>query len=266
MSDFKGKVILVTGGGTGLGAAIAIGAARRGASALLINYSRSRKEAEATAREVEAAGGRVELVQGDVGEDADCRRIAAAAAPYGKLDVLVNNAGTTKHVPNHADLDALSKEDFLRIYAINTVAPFQMIRACRSLLEASGLGAVLMTSSIAGVMGSGSSVAYAASKGALNTMTLSLARALAPRIRVNAICPGFIDTRWFPDAFGAEATDRIRQRIIDTTPLKAASKPEDVAEVALFLISDAARHMTGEVVRLDSGLHLGPLTQSGLRR
>ncbi len=207
MADFDGKVILVTGGGTGLGAAIAIGAAKRGAKALILNYSKSRKEAEVTAKAVQAAGAEAVLVQGDVGEDADCRKIAAAAAPYGKLDVLANNAGTTKHVPKHADLDGLSKEDFLRIYAINTVAPFQMIRACRSLLEASGLGSVLMTSSIAGVTGGGSSVAYAASKGALNTMTLSLARALAPKIRVNAICPGFIDTRWFSDAYDKETAD-----------------------------------------------------------
>ncbi len=257
MSDFAGKVILVTGGGTGLGAAIAVGAAKRGARALLLNYSRSRKEAEATAKEVEAAGAQVELVQGDVGEDADCRRIAAAAAPYGKLDVLVNNAGTTKHVPNHADLDALSKDDFLRIYAVNTVAPFQMIRACRSLLEASGLGAVLMTSSIAGVMGSGSSVAYACSKGALNTMTLSLARALAPKIRVNAICPGFIDTRWFSDAYDAATAQKLRDRVRTTTPLQVVSNAQDIAEAALFLISDASRRITGETLLVDGGSHLG---------
>ena len=257
MAEFGGKVILVTGGGTGLGAAIAIGAAKRGAKALLLNYSKSRKEAEATAKAVQAAGAEAQLVQGDVGEDADCRKIAAAAAPYGKLDVLVNNAGTTKHVPKHADLDGLSKEDFLRIYAINTVAPFQMIRACRSLLEASGSGSVLMTSSIAGVTGGGSSVAYAASKGALNTMTLSLARALAPKIRVNAICPGFMDTRWFSDAYDKETAQRLRDNIKNTTPLQVVSTAEDVADAALFLISDAARRITGETLLVDAGQHLG---------
>jgi NAD(P)-dependent dehydrogenase (short-subunit alcohol dehydrogenase family) len=266
MADFDGKVILVTGGATGLGAAIAVGAAKRGAKAVVINCTKSLKEAEVTADLVRGAGAEAEIAQGDVSEDDDCRRIAAAAARFGRLDALVNNAGVTRHVQNHANLDGLSKEDFLRLYAVNTVGPFQMIRACRSLLEAAERPSVLMTSSIAGIGGTGSSVAYAASKGALNTMTLSLARALAPKIRVNAICPGFIDTRWFADAFGAETTDRIRQRIVDTTPLKAASKAEDVAEVALFLISDAARHMTGEILRVDSGLHLGPLTQSVLRR
>ena len=257
MAEFDGKVILVTGGGTGLGAAIAIGAAKRGAKALLLNYSKSRKEAEATAKAVQAAGAEAQLVQGDVSEDADCRKIAAAATSYGKLDVLVNNAGTTKHVPKHADLDGLSKEDFLRIYAINTVAPFQMIRACRSLLEASGSGSVLMTSSIAGVTGGGSSVAYAASKGALNTMTLSLARALAPKIRVNAICPGFLDTRWFSDAYDKETAQRLRDNIKNTTPLQVVSTAEDVADAALFLISDAARRITGETLLVDAGQHLG---------
>jgi NAD(P)-dependent dehydrogenase (short-subunit alcohol dehydrogenase family) len=257
MAGFDGKVILVTGGGTGLGAAIAIGAAKRGAKALLLNYSKSRKEAEATAKAVQAAGAEAQLVQGDVSEDADCRKIAAAATSYGKLDVLVNNAGTTKHVPKHADLDGLSKEDFLRIYAINTVAPFQMIRACRSLLEASGSGSVLMTSSIAGVTGGGSSVAYAASKGALNTMTLSLARALAPKIRVNAICPGFMDTRWFSDAYDKETAQRLRDNIKSTTPLQVVSTAEDVADAALFLISDAARRITGETLLVDAGQHLG---------
>jgi NAD(P)-dependent dehydrogenase (short-subunit alcohol dehydrogenase family) len=257
MAGFDGKVILVTGGGTGLGAAIAIGAAKRGAKALLLNYSKSRKEAEATAKAVRAAGAEAQLVQGDVSEDADCRKIAAAATSYGKLDVLVNNAGTTKHVPKHADLDGLSKEDFLRIYAINTVAPFQMIRACRSLLEASGSGSVLMTSSIAGVTGGGSSVAYAASKGALNTMTLSLARALAPKIRVNAICPGFMDTRWFSDAYDKETAQRLRDNIKNTTPLQVVSTAEDVADAALFLISDAARRITGETLLVDAGQHLG---------
>src|SRR5262245_16557588 len=266
MAEFDGKVILITGSATGLGAALAIGVAERGAEAVILNCTKSLKEAEATAAAVRKAGAAAVLAQGDVAEDADCRRIAEVAARYGRLDALVNNAGTSKHVPNHADLDGLSKEDFLRMFAVNTVGPFQMVRACRSLLEASPSANVLMTSSVAGISGTGSSVAYAASKGALNTMTLSLARALAPKIRVNAICPGFIDTRWFPDALGAETTERIRQRIIDTTPLKAASKPEDVAEVALFLISDAARHITGEFLRIDAGLHLGSTPQSGLRR
>lgn len=257
MADFDGKVILVTGSATGLGAAMAIGAAKRGAKAVILNCTRSLKDAEATADQVRAAGAEAEIARGDVAEDADCRKIAAVAARYGRLDALANNAGITKHAPKHADLDALSKEDFMRLYAVNTVGPFQMIRACRTLLEAAERPCVLMTSSIAAVTGIGSSVAYAASKGALNTMTLSLARALAPKIRVNAICPGFIDTRWFSGTFSQETTQRIRDNIARTTPLQAASKPEDIADAGLFLLSDAARHITGETMMIDAGMHLG---------
>jgi len=255
MADFDGKVIVVTGSATGLGAAIALGAAKRGAKAVILNYTKSAKEAEATAREVRAAGAEAEIVRGDVASDADCRTIAAAAARFGRIDALVNNAGITKHVA-HGDMDGLSAEDFQKLFAVNAIGPFQMVRACRALLEAGAPSSVLMTSSIAAVTGIGSSIAYAASKGALNTMTLSLARALAPKIRVNAICPGFIDTRWFSD-FSPERAQKIREHIIKTTPLQAASQAEDIAVSALFFISDAARHVTGETLMIDAGMHLG---------
>lgn len=257
MRDFDGKVLLVTGSATGLGASMAIKAAERGAKAVVLNCTKSLKEAEATADLVRAAGADVVIAQGDVSDDAACVKIAEAAKTWGRIDALVNNAGTTKHVPNHADLGGLKSEDFLWLYSVNVVGPFQMVRACRPLLEAADRPSVLMVSSIAGVTGIGSSVAYAATKGALNTMTLSLARALAPRIRVNALCPGFIDTRWFTDAFGDETTARIRENVINTTPLRAASGPDDIADAGLFLISDAARHVTGETLMVDAGMHLG---------
>lgn len=262
MHDFDGRIVLVTGSATGLGAAIALGAARRGAQAVILNYAKSAKEAEETADACRATGAHVHVVQADVGEDGDCIRLAATAAPYGRLDALVNNAGITKHAQRHADLDALSSDDFQRLYRVNVIGPFQMVRAARALLEASESASVLMISSIAAVAGIGSSVAYAASKGALNTMTLSLARALAPKIRVNALCPGFIDTRWFTDAFGEEITANIRQSIQASTPLQAASSPEDISEAALFFLSRASRHVTGETLLVDAGLHLGfaPLT------
>ncbi len=263
MRDFDDQVVLITGSATGLGAALAIGAAQRGAKAVVLNCTKSLKEAEETADLVRAAGATVVIAQGDVGDDAACRAIAQAAAPYGRIDALANNAGITKHVPKHADLDGLTDEDFLRLYRINVVGPFQMVRACRPLLEAAPRSAsVLMVSSIAGVTGIGSSVAYAATKGALNTMTLSLARALAPQIRVNALCPGFIDTRWFPDAYGEEKTARIRANVESSTPLQVASQPEDIAEAGLFLMARAARHITGETLMVDAGAHLGfaPLT------
>ncbi|WP_337186996.1 SDR family NAD(P)-dependent oxidoreductase [Phenylobacterium sp.] len=255
--DFQDYVVLVTGASTGLGRAIAVETASRGAKAVVVNYARNLADAEETASQIRAHGAEAVLVQGDVANDADCRRIAAAAEPFGRIDALFNNAGTTKFA-NHADMDAVSGQDFLDLYAVNVVGAYQMVRACRSLLEAAPRpGAVVNTASIAGVVGIGSSVPYAASKGALNTMTLSLARALAPRIRVNAICPGFIDTPWFGKGLGEQAAEKVRANAAAATPLKAASTPEDIAAAAVFLAAPASRHVTGETLLVDAGSHLG---------
>jgi 3-oxoacyl-[acyl-carrier protein] reductase len=195
-----GLCAIITGSASGLGAASAAILAKDGAR-IVVNYSSSQKEAEETADLCRKAGAEVVVVQGDVSRDEDCKKIVAAAAPWGRLDVLINNAGITKHVA-HGNLDGLSAEDFQRLFAVNTVGPFQMIRAARSLLEAGAnasgrASSVVNVSSVAGISGIGSSIAYAASKGALNTITYSLARALAPLIRVNTVCPGYMDTPWF---------------------------------------------------------------------
>jgi 3-oxoacyl-[acyl-carrier protein] reductase len=251
---------IVTGSASGLGAATAEILARSGAR-LVINYSSSQKEAEATAETCRKAGAAEVLVaQGDVSRDEDCRKIVAAAAPWGRLDVLVNNAGTTKHVA-HADLDGLSAEDFQRLYGVNTIGPFQMVRAARSLLEAGAKAsgrpsAVVNVSSVAGISGVGSSIAYAASKGALNTMTLSLSRALAPLIRVNTVCPGYIDTPWFTKGRGEAGAKQVRDSVVAKVPLKVASTAEDIAQLVCFLAMPASSNMTGEVVRMDAGMHL----------
>lgn len=255
--DFQDFVVVVTGASSGLGRAIAVEVASRGAKAVVINYARSRDEAVETARQVEAHGAQPVLVQGDVARDEDCRAIAEAARPFGRIDALFNNAGTTKFA-NHAQMDAITGQDFLDLYAVNVVGAWQMVRACRDLLEAAPqAGAVVNTSSIAGVAGIGSSVPYAASKGALNTLTISLARALAPKIRVNAICPGFIDTPWFGKGLGEGAAEKVRANAAASTPLKVASKPEDIAVSAVFLASPHARHVTGETLLVDAGSHLG---------
>ena len=262
VKDFEGAVVVVTGASTGLGRAIAIGAAERGAEAVIINYARSSDEAEETAAAVRAASARAEVVQGDVAKDEDCARIVRAAEGFGRIDALFNNAGITKFAPRHGDLDALTGEDFLRLYDVNVVGAWRMIKAARALLEAAersaemGPAAVVNTSSIAGVTGIGSSVAYAASKGALNTMTVSLARALAPKIRVNAVCPGYIDTPWHARA-GAAFDEKLRAGAAANTPLKAASSAEDVAASTLFLGSPLSRHVTGETLLVDAGTHLG---------
>jgi len=131
-----------------------------------------------------------------------------------------------------------------------------MIRAAAPGLKASGSGAVVNISSVAGIAGVGSSVAYAASKGALNTMTLSLARALGPEIRVNAVCPGYVATRWFSDRFGQATTDKISQDQAEQTPLKRAGMPDDIADSVIFFCTHASRHITGELLSVDAGLHL----------
>jgi 3-oxoacyl-[acyl-carrier protein] reductase len=254
-----GLCAVITGSASGLGAATAAILAKGGAR-IVINYSSSQKEAEQTADLCRSAGGDVVVVQGDVSRDEDCRKIAAAAAPWGRLDVLVNNAGTTKHVP-HDNLDGLSSEDFQRLFGVNAIGPFQMVRATRSLLEAGAkasgrASSVVNVSSVAGISGIGSSVAYAASKGALNTMTLSLARALAPLIRVNAVCPGYIDTPWFTKGRGVEGAAKVRDAVVAKVPLKRASTAEDVAGLVCFLATSQSGNMTGEVVRMDAGGHL----------
>jgi 3-oxoacyl-[acyl-carrier protein] reductase len=254
-----GLCVIVTGSASGLGATTAAILAKDGAR-IVINYASSQKEAEETADLCRAAGGEVVVVQGDVSRDEDCRKIAAAAAPWGRLDVLINNAGTTKHVPHH-NLDGLSAEDFQRLFGVNTIGPFQMVRAARSLLEAGATASgrastVVNVSSVAGISGIGSSVAYAASKGALNTMTLSLARALAPLIRVNAVCPGYIDTPWFTKGRGVDGAAKVRDAVVAKVPLKRASTAEDVAGVVCFLATQQSSNMTGEVLRIDAGAHL----------
>ena len=258
MRDFDGKIVLVTGASTGLGAALAVGAATRGAKAVVINYANSTAEAEATAEAVRAAGAEPVLAQGDVSENDACishrRRPRPSSAASMRSPTMPAPPSKCKTTPIST---ASRGEDFARIYAVNVIGPFQMIRAARALLEASDRASVLMVSSIAGVTGIGSSVAYAASKGALNTMTIDLARALAPKIRVNAICPGFIDTPWHAKGLSGEQVERMREGTKTITPLKAASMPEDIADAGLFFLSDASRHVTGETLLVDAGLHLG---------
>jgi 3-oxoacyl-[acyl-carrier protein] reductase len=250
---------VITGAASGLGAASAIALAKEGAH-LVINYLTNRQGAEQTAERCRKAGAEAAIVQGDVASDADCKRIIAAAERFGGLNALINNAGTTKHVP-HDNLESLSAEDFHNIYAVNAIGPYQMIRAARALLEsrakeARKASAVVNVSSIAGLSGVGSSVAYVASKGALNAMTLSLARALAPHIRVNAVCPGYMDTPWFEKGVGAAAAAEIRERVRAGMPLKIAPTGEDVAELVAFLATPKSGSMTGEIVRMDAGMHL----------
>ncbi len=248
------KTAIVTGSATGVGAASALALAHRGYD-VVINYSKSEDEARASEAACRAAGADTLLVRGDVADDAACRGLAAAAFDrWGRIDALVNNAGITSFA-GAADWDAIDAALFQKILGVNVIGAFQMVRACVAHLKTSQ-GAIVNVSSIAGALGIGSSAAYIASKGAVNSLTLYFARALAPDIRVNAVCPGMITTRWFVDGIGAENFEKLKAQYERTVPLARACTAEDVAESVVWLI-DGARTVTGELVLLDSGMHLG---------
>ena len=248
------KVAIVTGSATGTGAAIAIALANKNYN-IVVNYTKSETEAKETVQLVEKAGVEALLFQGDVSKDDDCRKMAAAAVKkWGRIDALVNNAGRTKFVA-HEDLEGLSAEDFHSIYAVNTIGPFQMSRACAPYLKESGRGRIVMISSVAGTHGHGSSLAYVASKGGLNSMTKGLARALGPEITVNAVCPGMIETRWLREGWGDENYDRNKASMTKKVPLETISQPEDIAEVVVWFI-EGANVVTGELLMVDGGMHL----------
>lgn len=248
------KAALITGGGTGVGAATALMLAQRGWN-VVINYSRSAAEAEASAQACRLAGADALVVQGDVSQDADCRALASACLQrFGRIDALVNNAGITTF-SGAANWDVLDAETFQRIFGVNAMGAFMMVRACAEALKAAG-GCVVNVSSVAGALGIGSSVPYIASKGALNSLTLYLARALAPQVRVNAVCPGLITSRWFKDGLGEEGFQQVKAATEAATPLQRASSPEDIAQAICWLI-EGAPTMTGELLMLDAGMHLG---------
>jgi 3-oxoacyl-[acyl-carrier protein] reductase len=248
------KVAIVTGSGTGVGAATALALAGRGYD-VLINYSKSETAAKDSLAACQRAGADALLIRGNVAEDSDCKAIVqAAVGRWGRVDALVNNAGITSFA-GAGNWDAIDAESFQRIVAVNSVGTFQMIRASAPHLKATG-GSIVNVSSIAGALGIGSSVAYIASKGAVNAMTLYFARALAPDVRVNAVCPGLITTRWFVDGIGQEGYEKLKATYESTVPLGRASTPEDVADAVLWLTA-SARVVTGELLLLDSGVHLG---------
>lgn len=250
----KDRVVIVTGSSSGVGAATALMCAEEGAS-LVVNYSRNQSGAEATAQKCRDAGGKAIVVQANVAEDADCRALAeAAVSEFGRIDALVNNAGTTKFCPME-NLEGVSAEDFSHIFGVNLVGPFQMARACAPHLRKNPGSAIVNVSSIAGILGTGSSIPYAASKGALITMTLALARVLAPEVRVNAVCPGFIAGDWLQKGLGDDAYEKAKSGWESGTPLERVATNEDIAEAIFYLIS-GARNVTGETITLDSGYHL----------
>ena len=247
MSDKPRKVALVTGSATGIGRACALRFAENGFD-VVVNYSRSEAEAQETLKLVEGCQVRGLLLQCDVGSDAAVRSMMQTIdREFGRLDVLVNNAGTTWFI-DHKDLEEMTEEKWDRILQVNLKGPFFCIRAAVPLLRKSGGGAVVSVSSVAGLSGEGSSIAYAASKGALNTMTRSLARALGPEIRVNAVCPGPVDTRWLRAVMTAEELDKRTAGY----PMQRPALPEDIADAVIYLAAGTTL-TTGQCLVVDGG-------------
>jgi 3-oxoacyl-[acyl-carrier protein] reductase len=234
------KVAIVTGGTSGMGEATARALAKRGWQVAAMARSKPHKE--------------IFTILGDVAQDADCRRAAKTVLDkWGRIDALVNNAGTTKFV-KHDDMEGLSADDILGIFRVNWVGPWQMIRACLPALKQSR-GSIVNIGSVAALLGTGSSVAYAASKAALETMSISLARALAPEIRVNVVAPGFVKTPWQVAANGQAGADELEAKYASVAPLRVAAEAEDVADAVAWLV-DGARRVTGDIIYIDAGMHI----------
>jgi 3-oxoacyl-[acyl-carrier protein] reductase len=247
------KVAIITGGGTGVGAAVARRLAVRSYD-LLINYSRSAGAAAGVVEECLALGVDALAVKGDVSNDADCRNLAQQAMTrWGRIDALVCSAGATRFIPM-ADLDAVTREDFESVYAVNSIGPFQMARAVRPQMQAGG--AIVNVSSIAGLNGNGSSFPYVLSKAALNILTVGLARTLAPAIRVNAVLPGLIEGRWMRDGLGDEAYERVKGQFAAAAALGKVCTPDQIASAVCWLLEEDSV-VTGQLIPVDAGFMLG---------
>ena len=237
-----GHVVMVTGSSSGIGAAIARAFAAQGAG-VVINSVHSVDDGEAIASSLPDAC----YVQGDITDaGAQQRLVDAALARWGRLDTLVNNAGTTAVIPHH-DVSAATPEVWRRIFEVNVFGTWAMTVAALESLRATR-GSVVNISSVAGVRQTGSSIPYAASKAALNHLTALLAKVVGPEVRVNAVAPGLIDTPWTKD-WGA-----LREGVAAVTPLKRIGQPDDVAEVVLALAQSS--YVTGQIVGIDGGLAL----------
>ena len=249
------NVVLISGAASGLGKATARRFMKEGWRVAINHVDAAQKEAaEMIVVEVNVPRTASFTVEGDVTKDADCvRMVERTMDKFGRLDALVNAAGISKMVP-HPDLHGVSAEDFQRIYAVNTIGTFQMMRAAAPHLKASGKGSIVNISSRAALMGSGSSIPYAASKAAVNALTMALARVLAPEVRVNAVCPALVE-QGFVERLAPESFAKRREHQINVSPLHRIGHPDEVAETIWWLTTGASM-MTGAIVELDFGMHL----------
>jgi 3-oxoacyl-[acyl-carrier protein] reductase len=238
------RAALVTGAATGIGRACAVRFARAGL-AVAVNYSRSEAEANETLAEVKQHGVPAILCRCSVADDRAVRAMVQRCRDeLGGLDVLVNNAGTT-HFIEHTDLDALTDEVWDEIFGVNLKGAFYACRAALPLLKERA-GSIVNVTSVAGLQGHGSSIPYAASKAALNCLTKSLARAFAPGVRVNAVAPGPVLTRWLADHM-----EHV-EKSLQVTPMRRAATPDDIADAVAFLALGSTL-VTGQVLVVDGG-------------
>ncbi|KZE40897.1 3-ketoacyl-ACP reductase [Brevibacillus parabrevis] len=242
--EVKNKVALITGGGTGIGRATSLELAKRGAI-VIVNYSRSQSDADETVQLINSEGGQAIAVQGDVSRDGEVRAMIQTIIQYfGTVDLLVNNASITKHIPMD-DLEAATEEVWNELFDVNVKGMFYCTRAVAPFMKKNRNGAIVNLGSIAGQTGLGSSLPYAVSKAAVHGLTKSLARALAPDIRVNSIVPGAVATRWW--AGREEQMNRLAPHL----PLQRISTPEDIAAMICTALEQEA--MTGQIITVDSG-------------
>lgn len=255
MSSSSTKTYIITGSSSGVGAACALKLAQAG-HRVVINFNRSEALALEVVDACQRAGAQTLLVQADMGKEEDCLRLVnETVAKFGQINGLVNSAAITQFVPL-SQLDALQTEDFLRIYNVNAIGPFQMMRACEKHMPNGS--AIVNVSSIAGQIGSGSSIPYVLSKSALNTLTLTMARVLAPRIRVNAVLPGVLQGRWMRDGLGEEAYGEVIQQYADKSALGKVAHPEHIADAVIWLLQPDSM-VTGQQIVVDAGFVLGKL-------
>lgn len=245
------SVAIITGGGTGVGQATSKQLAQQGWS-VVVNYSRSKADAEGTVAEIVAAGGQAIAVQADVAQDADCRNLVAQTVKtYGRVDLLVNCAGTTEFIP-FPELDLATDEVWQRLYQVNVIGPFHCARAVQEAMLASGGGQIINVSSVAAQLGQGSSIPYCCTKAALDNLTVSLARTLAPHIRVNGIAPGFIAGRWTQAGLG-DRYDSFVAAYEKTLPLGKVCTPDGIAAGILSLVNGSSL-VTGQTLTVDGGM------------
>ncbi|WP_134686297.1 SDR family NAD(P)-dependent oxidoreductase [Brevibacillus migulae] len=242
--DMQQKVALVTGGGTGIGRATSLALAKRGAT-VVVNYSRSQKEADETVDEIRRAGGDAVAIQADVSRDQEVREMVKTIEQlFGTVDVLVNNASITHHLPL-VDLEGATDEVWDQLYEVNVKGMFYCARAVAPFMKKQKQGAIVNVGSVAGLTGIGSSLPYAVSKAAVHGLTKSLAQALAPEIRVNAVAPGAVQTRWWA------GREEVMKRLSGSLLLERISTPEDIAAFICAVLEQDS--LTGQIITVDSG-------------